>query len=609
MRLTWVLALALLAAPAQARAQASPNVEGIWAAEIPRGRVLRGTLTLQRDGSSWRATLGDASQRFDARGERIEFSFPGNRGAFRGAVSDGGRVISGYWVKPSTATDENPDQPGAMQSFATPLTLAREAADRWRGEVAPLQHRFTLYLRIFRREDGVLVAAFRNPELNSIGGASHFRVTQDGNAVRFRARYDESAPEFGPDATFVAAPDRLRVYWEDVGQTLELVRRTPVEVPDFFPRPPGAAPYVYARPPQTGDGWRTARASATGIDEAALTRVVRGIAASDPSAPRPSLIHSILVAHRGRLVLEEYFFGFDRDTPHDTRSAGKTFSSVMLGAAMRQGLDIAPETRIYPLLAGMGPFANPDPRKDEITLAHLMTHTSGLACDDNAENPVSPGNEDLMQRQRAQLNWWKYTLDLPMAHDPGVRYAYCSANTNLMGAALTTATHTWLPEYFDRSVARPLQFGAYHWNLMPTGEGYLGGGSWLRPRDLLKVGQAYLDGGLWRGRRIVDAAWIAQSTAPRVRISPETTGIAPEDFGNYYGEADDALAWHLTEVRSGDVVHHAYSATGNGGQVLLVIPDVQMVVVFTGGNYRQGGIWGRWGNEIVGAQIIPAIAR
>jgi CubicO group peptidase (beta-lactamase class C family) len=176
-----------------------------------------------------------------------------------------------------------------------------------------------------------------------------------------------------------------------------------------------------------------------------------------------------------------------------------------------------------------------------------------------------------------------------------------------MGAALTTATGTWLPELFERSVARPLQFGEYHWNLMPTDEGYFGGGAWLRPRDLLKIGQTYLDGGVWRGRRIVDSSWVAQSTLARVHISPATTGISPEDFGNFYGEGDDAYTWHLGGVSSATRNYPGYAATGNGGQVLIVIPELGLTVVFTGGNYRQGGIWGRWGNEIVGGEIIPAI--
>jgi CubicO group peptidase (beta-lactamase class C family) len=178
---------------------------------------------------------------------------------------------------------------------------------------------------------------------------------------------------------------------------------------------------------------------------------------------------------------------------------------------------------------------------------------------------------------------------------------------NLMGAALTTATRTWLPELFERTVARPLQFGLHHWNLSPTDEGYLGGGSWLRPRDLLKVGQAYLDGGVWNGRRIVDTSWIARSTAPHMRISPATTGLSAEEFPNSYGEGDDGYAWHLGAVRSGERTYRDYAASGNGGQLLIVVPELDLVVVFTGGNYRQGGIWSGWKDEIVGGEIIPAI--
>ncbi len=423
--------------------------------------------------------------------------------------------------------------------------------------------------------------------------------------MRFSAQLEETAPEIVHDAMLASAPDRLRIFWPDVGRVLDLTRRTPAQAAHFFPRPPGEPAYAYRRPPETGEGWRTARASDVGIDEAALKRLVQRLIDADPSVRRPSLIHSLLVARRGKLVLEEYFFGFDRATPHDLRSAGKTFASVMLGAAMLKGVRVAPETKLYDLLAGMGPFADPDPRKSQITLAHLMTHTAGLACNDNDD--ASPGNENTMQSQREQPDWWKYTLDLPMAHDPGSRYAYCSANMNLVGAALTKASGAWLPEVFDRTVARPLQFGPYHWNLIPTDEGYLGGGSWLRPRDLLKVGQAYLDGGVWNGRRIVDSSWVARSTSPHVAISPATTGLDAAVFPEFYLEGSDGYAWHSYGVSTGERVYKEYEATGNGGQLLIVVPDFDLVVVLTGGNYRQGGIWSRWRNEIVGGEIVPAL--
>jgi len=534
---------------------------------------------------------------------RYQTTFTADPGRFRGRPNNSARSLDGFWIRPDVTAD--PRYPGgSSQRFATPIVLEGRGRGTWSAQVHSLADSFTLYLKVFRGEDGALLGAFRNPDQNSTGGAQQFRVSRAGTAVRFGAGGTPDKPEVQLTGTLVDA-STLQVHWPDLERALDLKRRTPLEAAAFFPRPPQAPPYQYRKPPQLRDGWQTARSRDVGIDEAALTHLVRRLAAADPAARRPSLIHSVLVAHRSKLVLEEYFFGFDREQVHDTRSAGKTFASVLLGAARMRGTAIAPDSKIYELMGDRAPFANPDPRKAKITLAHVMTHSSGLACDDN--NPDSPGNEDTLQTQSRQTDWWKYTLDLPMAYEPGTHFAYCSASINLVGGALTVATGTWLPELFDQLVARPLQFGRYHWNLQPNEEGYLGGGAWLRPRDLLKVGQAYLDGGVWRGTRIVDEAWVRESTSPKFHISPATTGLTEEQFGESYTEADDGYAWHLGRVKSGERTFPSYAASGNGGQILLIVPDAQLVVVFTGGNYRQGGIWTRWVDDLVGADIIPAM--
>jgi CubicO group peptidase (beta-lactamase class C family) len=602
------LLFALSQSTAQSPAAQDPLV-GLWVAEIAFGPALHGDLTLTRDGTSWRAALGNAETTFPRDGNNVRFAFPGNVGAFRGALDDQGRAITGFWIQPSGGTQDRKDPGGSGQSFASPLALERTGKNAWRGNVVPLEDRFTLYLKIFRDADGKLLAAFRNPDQNSIGGTTQYRVVRSGDSgtVEFQAGQDPAKPEIRHTATLLSAPNRIRIPWPDVGRPLDLARATLAQAADFYPRPPGAPAYVYTKPPSLGDGWTTARAHDVGMDESVLAKLIQRLADADPSVRRPALIHSLLVARRGKLVLEEYFFGFDRERRHDIRSAGKTFGSVLLGAAMRRGAKVGPETPVYGLLAGMGPFANPDPRKSRITAAHLMTHTSGLACDDNDEK--SPGNEDTMQSQKSQPDWWKYTLDLPMAHEPGTRYAYCSANSNLMGAVLKAATKTPLPELFDQWVARPLDFSRYYWNVMPTGEGYLGGGAFIRPRDLLKVGQTYLDGGVWRGRRIVDSSWVERSTRPYMKINTDTTGLDKETFPEFYGEGEDAWAWHLNQLKSGDRTYREYEASGNGGQLLMVIPDLEMVVVFTAGNYRQGGIWGRFRDQIVPQEIIPAIRR
>jgi CubicO group peptidase (beta-lactamase class C family) len=571
---------------------------GLWAYETTFGTPLGGELKLERDGEAWNATIagdvGDCSGASDA----INCAFANGAGKFRGALAKNGKTIDGYWL--CAPVTEDP-RGGASQAFATPLILER-SGKIWRGDVVPLVDRFRLYLKVYHNEDGKLVGAFRDPDTNEIGAASRFFVGRSGDNVSFGL-----PDEAGKVETMFRGRldgDSLKIDYPAMGREIVLGRAAPDATSGYLPRMPDA-PASYKKPEDIGDGWKMARASEVGIDEAALERVIQKIAASDPSARRPSLIHSILIARRGKLVFEEYFFGFDRETPHDTRSAGKTFSSVMLGAAMMEGVDISPESKIYEIMAGRGPFQNPDPRKEKITLAHLMTHTSGLDCNDNDE--TSLGNEDTyLQNQHDRA---KYTLDLPMKHEPGTRYAYCSASINLVGAAIAEATKTWLPEYFDRTVAKKLGFGRYYWNLTPNDDGYLGGGSWLRSRDLLKVGQAYLDGGAWRGQRIVPEAWVTQSTAARFAVTPETTGYSEEEFGNYYGRGEDALAWHLGRLKVGERSFRTYMATGNGGQVLIVAPELDLVVVFTGGNYRQGGIWGRWGDEILGAEIVATMKK
>jgi CubicO group peptidase (beta-lactamase class C family) len=600
-----LVTLGLLALGSTAARAQEHELLGLWASETTFAPALAGELTLRRAGQTWRASIGGAEASCTTAAGAMRCAFTQDRGYYRATVVNG-EPTAGWWVRPSGATEDRRDPGGSGQPFAGRVELRKIGAAEWRGDVQPLDDRFNLYLRISRNDAGELVGAFRNPDLNSYGGASYFIVSRDGDAVHFLRR-TEDGTEIRQEATLARSPVRLKIYWKDLGTVLELQRREPAQAAPAFPRLPGEPKYVYRQPQQLNDGWSTAQARDVGLDDAILTSLVQRISETDPFVRGAPLIHSLLIARRGKLVLEEYFFGYTRETPHDTRSAGKTFSSIMLGAAMLQGVKISPQTPIYALLATRGPFANPDPRKARITLTHLMTHSSGLDCDDN--NPDSLGNEGTMTTQGTQADWWKYTLDLRQVYDPGTHYAYCSANTNLVGGALTTATRTWLPELFDRSVAQPLQFGRYYWNISANGEGYQGGGAFVRPRDLLKIGELYLDGGVWNGKRIVSPAWVAESTRPHIQITPATTGLSAEEFGNSYSEGADGLTWHLADLRVGERVYKEYHASGNGGQLVIVVPEAQLAVGITAGNYMQGGIWGRWPAEIVAREIIGNAAR
>jgi CubicO group peptidase (beta-lactamase class C family) len=579
-------------------------VTGLWAYETTFPIGLAGELTITRSGASWQGSIAGATANAQANGSEVRIAFPNEGGLFRGYLDQEGRLLRGFWMR-REVTDDPRYPEGAAQGYAMPLTLRSDGADRWRATVVPLPDPFTLYLNVFRDEAGILKAAIRNPEQHHHGPAMQMFVTLEGDRLRLG-----KAAEPGEDdltATVSRSPEHIEMHWDGLKRTISLARAKPAQAALFTARPRNEPRYIYREPQASSDGWPTARARDLGVDESAIARAVQRIIDIDPSAQRAWLIHSMAIAYKGKLILDEYFYNQGAEIPHDMRSASKTFSSVIMGAAMMEGANISPQSRLYEVMAPLGPFGNPDPRKDRVTLAHVMTHTTGLACDDNAESP-SPGGEDVMQTQRAQPNWWKFTLDLPIVHEPGERYAYCSGAISLTGGALTMATGEWLPALFDRTVAKPLQFGTYYWNVMPTGEGYVGGGAFVRTRDFLKLGQAYLDGGVWNGRRIVTEAWVKDSLAPHAQISPETTGVSGDAFANAYYVTTEGYAWHHIPVKSGDKTYPAYHGNGNGGQLLLVVPQFNLAVMFTAGNYRQG-LWNRERDDIVGEMIIPALGR
>ncbi len=465
-----------------------------------------------------------------------------------------GEIREGLWVQPRGIV--------SGVAYATPLL---------HGKPRPLPEHYTLYMMI----DGY-TAMFRVPERNYLGGASYARyeIHEDADSLRFV----DTTHTFDAFAGRREA-GRIALRWPGLSVPLTLRPALAEEAAAFYPRPKGAI-YRYRVPATDGDGWRTARAKDVGIDEAALTAMVQRIAETDPVPRTAPLIQSLLIARHGHLVLDEYFFGFDADRLHDLRSAGKTFTSVMVGAAMDRGAHFDMNTPVYPL------FDDPQPDRSKITVGTLLTHSTGLACDDNDD--ASPGNEDKMYSQTAQADWYRYTLDLPVAHEPGTTYAYCTGGINLAAGVVTRTMGVWLPAFFQRTVAEPLGIRRWAMNLTPTGQGYGGGGLYLRPRDLLKLGQAYLDGGVWNGHRLVSTAWIHQSTSRQMASGPNTW---------------DGYGWHLNVLNG----HEEYEATGNGGQFLIVVPDLDLTVVFTAANYNRYPIWRNFRDVITAQQIIPAV--
>jgi CubicO group peptidase (beta-lactamase class C family) len=553
----WVL---LAWAPQASAADAPRDLVGLWAAKLRFGPDLEGPLTIARSGVAWTAEIAGRSAAVTADGERLSFELADGQGGFRGRVVSRARParIEGHWIQSPTVTQGS--------RYATPVALEPLSADRWRGDVAPLEDAFTYFLPIRRDSNGTLNAWLGNPERNLGRFIRVEQVRFDGKTVRLEGRSARSAPlqvvaegPYSEDEDTFSLPLR--------GGTCDFHRATAADEEVFLPRSKAPGPWVYRRPSAENDGWPVASLEEVGISREALAPFVQMLIDMPMDSLRSQQIHGMLIARNGKLVLEEYFHGFDRERLHDTRSAAKSITSFLVGAAMESGVPVSATTRVYEVMETPATFAALEPRKRALTLENLLTMSSGLDIDDS--DPKSVGNEETLTDQHEQPDLYRYTLDLKTVRDPGEKAVYGSASPNLAGGVLAKASGRWLPELFQDLLAGPLQIRHYAMNLQPTGEAYMGGGTQIALRDFLKIGQVMIDGGRWRGRQIVSPAWATKSTTRLFEI----------------GRIGYGYLWWVTDLPYQGRTVRGFYAGGNGGQVVMGIPELHLVIGFFGGNY------------------------
>jgi len=181
-------------------------------------------------------------------------------------------------------------------------------------------------------------------------------------------------------------------------------------------------------------------------------------------------------------------------------------------------------------------------------------------------------------------------LALDMIREPGELAVYCSVNPNLAGNVLSAATGEPLESLFQRLVAEPLDVRRYHLYLQPTGEPYMGGGIHWLPRDFMKLGQVILDGGTWNGRRVLSQEFAQRSVAPLYELRERGYGYL----------------WWIKEYTYRGKTITAFFAGGNGGQVVIGVPELDLVVTFLAGNYSDRVSF-RIQEEFFPEYILPAV--
>lgn len=329
--------------------------------------------------------------------------------------------------------------------------------------------------------------------------------------------------------------------------------------PMLAARPGAEGPYRYRLPEARGDGWAVSSAEAEGMDPTGLESMVEAVDRGEMG-----VLHSLLIARNGRLIMEEYFHGYGPRDLHHLASCTKSVSSLLVGAAIQEG-DIAgvgtPLLDFFPELRGAAA-----PGWENLTLENLLTMS--LALD------WSP--EEAQNLHGTGPAFFRQVLSHSVSGTPGEDFEYVNANVNLLAGVLRQATGEQAESFATRTLFEPLGIETWNWDMMKT-DGYnlMDGSLRLLPRDMAKLGEMMLDGGSWRGSPVMDPGWVRASTTWQI-----DAGEGSEGYG---------YLWWLMEAPGpdGDPVP-AFFANGWGSQFIIGFPTLGLMVVTTGGNEYNG---------------------
>ncbi|GMU08971.1 serine hydrolase domain-containing protein [Corallococcus caeni] len=313
-------------------------------------------------------------------------------------------------------------------------------------------------------------------------------------------------------------------------------------------------------PDRLDDGWAVASFEDAGVQRPWFDALEHDVSEGTVEAP-----DAVLVARGGKLLYERYWNDFTREKAHDLRSATKSVTSLLVGVAHERGLLPDLDAPVLPLLPHLAPVRNPDPRKERITVRHLLQMRSGLSCDD--WDPESPGNEERMYDTD---DWARFIVDVPMRDEPGTVTRYCTGGVVLLGAVLEHVSGRSITDLSREWLFAPMKVQDFTWQPAGKKGTDTGGHLRLRPRDFLKVGQLMVDGGAWQGERRVSEAWVTESGK----------ALGP------LGDAGYGLLWWSTRfVINGNPVEVSF-ARGNGGQYVFVAPSLGLTAAFTASHYN-----------------------
>lgn len=221
-------------------------------------------------------------------------------------------------------------------------------------------------------------------------------------------------------------------------------------------------------------GWETSPPEEQGFDSDRLSDLLESIRKNGIG------IHSLLFIRNGQMVLDAYFYPFTPGgTVHDVASVTKSVTSALIGIAVDRGYISGVDE---PMLSYFPERTVPDAdRKRPVTVEDLVSMRSGFDCG------LLPGERELY----AMIQTGDYVqsiLELPMASDPGSKYAYCSGNMHLLSAIIRKSSGQSALDFAREHLFEPIGIGRAYWPADSQGITHGWGDLKLHPHDMARIG-------------------------------------------------------------------------------------------------------------------------
>ncbi|MFC2047602.1 serine hydrolase domain-containing protein [Chloroflexota bacterium] len=347
--------------------------------------------------------------------------------------------------------------------------------------------------------------------------------------------------------------------------------------------------YTYQSPENINDGFDVGS-----LDEVNIDSVLIGKAVNEIHRGKYKEVHSMLIFKDDQLVLEEYFMGhkykwdganyhsdlvsWDRAMSHVMQSVTKSITSTCIGIAIDNGFIENVHQSIFDYLPEHQ-HLNTD-GKDKITIEYLLTMTSGIEWDEWGA-PNNSVDNDAIGLWFHDIGPITCTLERPLVNEPGTSFTYNGGGMDVLGEIIKYATEMDIEEFSGKYLFSPLGIDSFDWyNRFENGVIDAASGLKITPRDMVKIGVTFLNNGVWNGEQIISEQWVKKSAT----AFPGNSGI------NLPGEDSERVGysyswWTKQYANSGKEIN-MFWAGGWGGQRIMVFPEINTVVVFTGGNYR-----------------------